>query len=144
MTSEERREGVTQFLTKGSEVSWIWYRQRGEEWVQNPENLADVIYGWPNHLWMAPIRFPIIHLSFFRRKRTDADGGSLLTWGQGKIHNNLQRIFHHKHIRFDVLIHIKNEFKLYPYIQLSKSKLGNFLNLAHFLVMATQCTQVAN
>ena len=57
---------------------------------------------------------------------------SLLTWGGGKIHNNLQRILHHWHILYHVLIHIQDEFKLYTYIWLSKGDLVDFLNLAHF------------
>ena len=61
-----------------------------------------------------------------------AKGFPLLTWGRGKIRNNLQRILHHWHILYHVLIHIQNEFKLYPYIWLSKGDLGDFLNLAHF------------
>ena len=46
--------------------------------------------------------------------------------------SNLQRILYHRHILYHVLIHIQNEFKLYPYIWLSKGDLGDFLNLAHF------------
>ena len=44
MTPEERgREGVSQFVTKGEEVTWIWNWQGGGEGVQNPENLANFI-----------------------------------------------------------------------------------------------------
>ena len=38
----EGREGVSQFLTKGSEVAWIG-TDKGEEGFQNPKILSDVI-----------------------------------------------------------------------------------------------------
>ena len=58
--------------------------------------------------------------------------------------SNLQRILYRNHNLYHVLSHIQNQFKLYPYIRLSKSYFGDFLNLAHFSLKATQCTQVAN
>ena len=86
----------------------------------------------------------MVKSTFSSQRSSRSRGVALLPWGRGKIRNNLQRIVNHRLILYHVLIHIQSKFKLYPYIQMSKSKLGDFLNLAHFSLIATQCTQVAN
>ena len=59
---------------------------------------------------------------------------ALLSSGRERRNNNLQRILHHRHIHYHVLIHFQNKFKFYPYIQARSDipyKLSAFKFLRH-------------